>query len=457
METTTLEPEVKEEEKMKKTIQENREDDDRVIPSQLIVPFILITSCFALWGFANDITNPMVEAFSRIFRMGVSSGTWVQVAFYGGYAVMAFPAAFFIKKYTYKAGVLVGLGLYAVGALLFIPASVIGVYYPFLIAYFIMTCGLSFLETSANPFIMSMGSEKTATRRLNFAQAFNPMGSLTGMFAAKTLIQARLDPRDGNARMALSPEEFEAVKASDLDILSSPYIFIGGVIAIMFIIIAVVKMPKNEDTDKKLDLIPTLKRLFGVQRYREGVIAQLAYVGAQIMCWTFVVQYGQRVFMEQGMNAGAAAELAQTHNIFAMGMFLVSRFICTFLLKYIQPGRLLTYLAYGAIAMIAGTILIDGIWGLYCLVGVSAAMSLMFPTIYGISLRGMGEDAKFGAAGLIMAIVGGTFLPKLQATIIDLGTVASFPAVNLSFVIPLLCFVVITIFGVRTTKVHFAS
>lgn len=429
---------------------------NKVVPKEYLIPFILITSCFALWGFANDITNPMVEAFSRIFNMGVGGGTWVQVVFYGGYGAMAFPAAFYIRKYSYKAGILMGLGLYATGALLFIPANSIGMYYPFLIAYFVMTCGLSFLETSANPYILFMGPDSTATRRLNLAQAFNPMGSITGMFVAKTLIQARLDPRGASERALLSPDEFNAIKTHDLDILSSPYIAIGGVIIAVFLIILFAKMPKNEESSHDLNLFGALKNLMRVPRYYEGVVAQLFYVGAQIMCWTFIVQYGQRIFMEQyGMTAGDAAQKAQLHNIFAMGSFLVSRFICTFLLKYIRPGLLLMILSIGAIFLSAGTVFLQDINGLYCLVGISACMSLMFPTIYGIALRGMGEDAKFGAAGLIMSIVGGTFLPKIQAYVIDQGSLFNLPAVNVSFAIPLLCFVIIGIYGYRTFTIHY--
>ncbi|MGE4585711.1 MAG: L-fucose:H+ symporter permease [Mangrovibacterium sp.] len=428
---------------------------EKVIPGKFLLPFVLITSCFALWGFANDITNPMVEAFSRIFNMGVGGGTWVQVVFYGGYGVMAFPAAFFIKRYTYKAGILMGLGLYATGALLFIPASYIGLYYPFLIAYFVMTCGLSFLETSANPFILFMGPDATATRRLNLAQAFNPMGSITGMFVAKTLIQARLDPRSAGERAMLDPETFEAVKMQDLHILSSPYIAIGGVIVAMFLLILFTRMPRNEDSSARLDICNTFKRLLHVRRYTEGVIAQFFYVGAQIMCWTFIVQYGQRIFMEQyGMTAGDAAQKAQFHNIIAMGIFLVSRFVCTFLLKYIPAGKLLMSLAMGGGLLSLGTILLTDINGLYCLVGISACMSLMFPTIYGIALRGMGEDAKFGAAGLIMSIVGGTLLPKLQAWFIDMDSLLGLPAVNFSFIMPLICFLVIGFYGYRTYRVH---
>ncbi len=429
-----------------------KNEKNLVIARNILVPFILITTCFALWGFANDITNPMVKTFSKIFRMSATGGTLVQVAFYGGYFTMAFPAAMFIRKFNYKAGILVGLGLYATGALLFIPANISGVFAPFLIAYFILTCGLSFLETSANPYILSMGSEETATRRLNFAQAFNPMGSLLGMWVAMNFIQARLDPRDTNTRNLLSQEEFEAVKVHDLDILSNPYVIIGLIIIVMFIIIALVKMPKNEDSNHKVHLFLTLKRLLSNKRYREGVIAQFFYVGAQIMCWTFIIHYGTRIFISQGMAEKDAEVLSQQYNIIAMIIFCVSRFVCTFILKYIKPGKLLMFLAVGGMTLTLGVIFIQGVAGLYFLVGVSACMSLMFPTIYGISLKGLGEDAKIGAAGLIMAILGGSILPPLQASIINLDTLFSMPAVNISFFIPLISFIVIIIFGYRTER-----
>jgi FHS family L-fucose permease-like MFS transporter len=392
----------------------------------------------------------MVKAFSKIFLMNPVQGSLVQVAFYGGYFAMAFPAAIFIRRFTYKAGILVGLGLYATGALLFIPASAIGVYGPFLFAYFILTCGLSFLETSANPYILSMGDEETSTRRLNFAQSFNPMGSLAGMFVAKNFIQARLDPRDTAARMDLSPAEFEAVKDHDLGVLANPYIVIGIVILVMLVIIAMVKMPRNADKNHAINFVPTLKRIFSLPRYREGVIAQFFYVGAQIMCWTFIIHYGTRIFMEEGMGELEAEILAQQHNIVAMAIFVTSRFICTFLLKYIKPGKLLMFLAIAGGLLVLGVIFIDGVAGLYCLVAVSTCMSLMFPTIYGIALRGLGEDAKFGAAGLIMAILGGSIMPPLQGMIIKQDMVFSMHAENVSFILPFICFVVISIYGYRT-------
>ncbi|MBR4898098.1 MAG: L-fucose:H+ symporter permease [Prevotella sp.] len=423
-----------------------------------LLPFILVTLCFALWGFANDITNPMVKAFSKIFRMNVTEGALVQVAFYGGYFCMAFPAAIFIRKYSYKAGVLMGLGLYATGALLFFPAKAVGVYGCFLMAYFIMTCGLSFLETSCNPYILSMGDPKTATRRLNLAQCFNPCGSIIGMFVAMNFIQAKLNPMSSDERALLGDAEFEALKDADLSVLISPYLIIGLVIAAMFLLILFTKMPKNADQNHDISVMPTLRRIFALKRYREGVIAQFFYVGAQIMCWTFIIQYGTRIFMGEGMDEQAAEVLSQRFNIAAMVFFICSRFIATFLMRWLQPARLLALFGILGMVFTLGVIMFQNRMGLYCLVCVSGCMSLMFPTIYGIALDGLGDDAKFGAAGLIMAILGGSVLPPLQAMIIDRGTVFDdFPATNASFVLPLLCFLVVTVYGHRTYQCNGSS
>ena len=421
-----------------------------------VLPFILITTCFALWGFANDITNQMVKAFSKIFRMSVTQGSLVQVAFYGGYFCMALPAAMFIRKFSYKAGVLVGLGLYALGALLFLPAKSVGVYGFFLIAYFIMTCGLSFLETSCNPYILSMGSEETSTRRLNFAQCFNPIGSLMGMYVAMNFIQARLHPASTAERALLDDAGFEAMKQADLNVLTGPYWVVGLVIIVMFVLILVARMPKNADQDHDMHIGPVLGRLLHRPRYWEGVIAQFFYVGVQIMCWTFIIQYGTRVFMAEGMDEQSAEVLSQTYNIIAMVLFVSCRFLCTWLMKYLQPSKLLTIFAIGGMIATAGVIFLQNRLGLYCLVAVSGFMSLMFPTIYGIALGGLGDDAKFGAAGLIMAILGGSVLPPLQAWIIDKGTVGFLPAVNASFILPFICFIVVCLYGVRSTKIHLA-
>jgi FHS family L-fucose permease-like MFS transporter len=430
------------------------ESRPRLVARDVLVPFLLVTTLFFAWGFANDVTNPMVKAFSKIFRMSVTDGALVQLAFYGGYFAMAFPAALFIRRFTYKAGILVGLGLYAFGALLFIPCAIHGTYYPFLFAYFILTCGLSFLETSANPYILSMGDPRTATRRLNFAQAFNPMGSLLGMYCAMRFIQAKMNPASTGERALLQPEAFEAMKQSDLFVLIWPYVGVGVFVLLLLLVIRLSRMPRNADTDHSMNLGAVLKRILRLPHYREGVVAQFFYVGAQIMCWTFIIQYGTRIFVEQGMPEQDAEELSQFYNIIAMALHCVSRFICTYLLKFFPPGKMLASLAVGGALMVAGTIGFQNIYGLYCLVGVSVCMCGMFSTIYGIALNGLGDDAKFGSAGLIMAILGGSVLPPLQARIIDLGTVAGMPAVNASFVLPFICFVMILIYGIRTFRIH---
>ena len=422
---------------------------NKVVEKKYLLAFVLVTCCFALWGFANDITNPMVKAFSKIFRMSVTDGALVQLAFYGGYFCMALPAALFVRKYSFKAGLLMGLGLYAIGALMFIPAKATGNYYPFLIAYFVLTCGLSFLETTANPYILSMGSKDTATRRLNLAQAFNPIGSLAGMFVAMKFIQAKLNPLSTEERALLTDDQFEAIKSADLAVLSRPYVIIGAVLVVFFVVILLLvkTQAKTEETnDQKFG--PTVRRLWQNKPYRYGVVAQFFYVGVQIMCWTFIIQYGTRVFMNEGMTEQAAEVLSQRYNIVAMAIFCLSRFICTFLLKYISPSKLLLA---GAV-LVLGVIFIDGRAGMVCLVAVSACMSLMFPTIYGIALTDTGDDAKLGAAGLIMAILGGSVLPPLQARIIDGSGFGSISSVNLSFVLPLVCFVVIVLYGKFITK-----
>ena len=423
----------------------------KVVPSWILLPFVLVTLLFPLWGFANDITNPMVKAFSRILQMNNFQGSLVQFAFYGGYFAMAFPAALFIKRYSYKAGILVGLGLYATGALLFIPGSMMMVFWPFLVAYFILTCGLSFLETSANPYILSMGSEETATRRLNLAQSFNPMGSLLGMFVAQQFILARLNPASAVERAAMPTDQLAALTAQDLAVIRTPYLGIALVLVVVFVAIAVTRMPAYGEEDRSLDVRPTLRRLARNSRYVEGVVAQFFYVGAQIMCWTFIIHYGT-------MELGLSEVQAQGYNMVAMVIFVSSRFICTFLLKYVSPGGLLLRLALGGGGLTLGAIFIPGMVGLYCLVGVSACMSLMFPTIYGIALKGVGEDAKLGAAGLIMAILGGSVMPPLQGAIIDLQTVSlggvSFPAVRASFLLVVICFAVIAHYGWRAAAAN---
>ena len=417
------------------------------------LPFIVVTCCFALWGFANDITNPMVKAFSKIFRMSVTDGALVQVAFYGGYFCMALPAAMFIRRHSFKSGIVTGLALYALGVLLFIPARAMGSFAPFLIAYFILTCGLSFLETTANPYILLMGDPETATRRLTLAQSFNPIGSLAGMFVAMNFIQARLSPLDTAQRATLDDTAFEALKQSDLSVLVQPYALLGVVLVLLLVVLLFVRIPAVRQSSVKdhAPLWPAVKRLWANRPYRDGVVAQFFYVGAQITCWTFIIQYGTRVFMAQGMSEQAAEVLSQRYNIVAMVLFCLMRFVNIYLMKYFKPGRLLAFFAALAMVLLCGVILVGGRTGMCCLVAVSACMSLMFPTIYGIALGGVREDTEVGSAGLIMAILGGSLLPAAQAMIID-SDLRFLPAVNLSFIVPMVCFAVVMFYGLRQRR-----
>ena len=422
-----------------------------VIEKKFLVPFILITSLFAMWGFANDITNPMVAAFKTVMEISNFKASMVQFAFYGGYATMAIPAALIIRRYSYKMGIIVGLSLYAVGALLFFPAAQFEVFGFFLVSLYILTFGLAFLETTANPYILSMGDEETATRRLNLAQSFNPMGSILGMFVASKVILSALDSdkRDAAGNLifdTLNAAEKAVVRTHDLGIIRNPYVILGFVVIAMLIVIALYKMPKRVKADHEINAMQSFKNLIKNIKYREGVIAQMFYVGAQIMCWTFIIQYAD--------NLGIPKAEAQNYNIVAMAIFIASRFISTFLMKYLNSKLMLTIFAIGGMITTTGVILIQGMPGLYLLVATSAFMSLMFPTIYGIALGGLKEDSTLGAAGLVMAIVGGALMPPLQGKLIDQGTIMSMPAVNFSFVLPFICFVVIAIYGYRTLKVH---
>ncbi len=449
-----------------------------ILSKEYILPFILVAALFPLWGFANDITNPLVRAFKDIFLINNAQSSMVQFAFYLGYGIMAIPAAIFIRRFSYKSGILLGLGLYAIGAILFLPASMTAQFNFFLLALCVLTCGLALLETTANPYVLSMGSPETSTQRLNLAQAFNPIGSLGGMFVASNYILSELKVEEFRAAERAAHPEYgqmlpsvvdekltaalanfsqtdavahQAMQAADLVTVRGPYIAIAIVVAILFCLFLVSKLPNTINHDEPLTkkvLKDTFVRLIGNARYREGVIAQAFYVGAQIMCWTFVIHYGMT-------SVGLTAAEAQQYNMVAMAIFLASRFICTFMLGFVRPGQLLLLLACGGMLLTLGTIFIGGMTGLYCLIGTSACMSLMFPTIYGIALKDTGDDASLASAGLVMAIVGGALMPPLQGSIIDDGILFSnIPAIQTSFVLPFICFIVIAIYGYRAHHIH---
>ncbi|MCI6485026.1 MAG: L-fucose:H+ symporter permease [Bacteroidales bacterium] len=425
----------------------------KLVEKKYLATFVIVTTLFALWGFANDITNPMVAAFQTVMELSAAKASMIQFAFYGGYATMAIPAALFIRRYNYKSGILLGLGLYATGAFLFIPAAEYQNFTFFCFSLYILTFGLAFLETTANPFILSLGSKETSTRRLNLAQAFNPVGSLSGMAVASLIVLPALwsDRRNEAGEIifgTLSESEKAGIRLHDLAIIRDPYVALGIVVLIVFLIVALKKMPAIAGTGEQGASAPashSLRRLWHNRHYCEGVLAQMFYVAAQIMVWTFIIQYADRL----GINKATA----QNYNIFAMSLALCGRFVATGLMRRVNPRRLLMIFGIGASLCTLGTILIDGIAGLYCLVAISAFMSLMFPTIYGIALEDVdAQDTALGAAFLVMAIVGGALMPPLQGAVIDLGTILNHPAVNVSFALPLICFLVVTRYGYISLK-----
>jgi FHS family L-fucose permease-like MFS transporter len=429
----------------------------KLIEKKYLVTFILVTSLFALWGFANDITNPMVAAFRTVMELSNFKASMIQFAFYGGYATMAIPAALFIRKYSYKGGILVGLALYAAGAILSMPAASMQSFTFFCLSLYILTFGLAFLETTANPFILSLGDKETSTRRLNMAQAFNPVGSLTGMAVASFLVLPNLlsDERDAMGQLTFAAKSIAQkadIRVHDLAAIRTPYIVIGLVVLAVLIIFAFKKMPEGirqeeAGSEEERSVGQTLRNLWQNHNYRYGVMSQFFYVGAQIMCWTFIIQYAERL--------GISWAKAQAFNIVAMLLNLAGRFLGTYLMKFFSSRLMLTLFAVGASTFTIGAICLDGMAGLYSLVLISLFMSIMFPSIYGIALENVSaEDTSLGAAFLVMAIVGGALMPPLQGLIIDQKEILGWPAVNVSFILPLISFILITVYGYYTFKAN---
>ncbi|WP_405293535.1 L-fucose:H+ symporter permease [Algibacter sp. Ld11] len=428
-----------------------------VVSKELLFPFIIITSLFALWGIANDLTNPMVSAFKKVMpELSNIQASLVQFAFYFGYFFMAFPAALFIRRFSYKSGILLGLTLYAIGAFLFYPAAKYEEYNYFLISLWVITCGLAFLETTANPLILALGDKRTATQRLNLAQAFNPVGSLTGMIIAQVFVlQAlRSDDYSAEAYNTLASTELAAIRENDLSVISIPYLSLGVLVLIIMAVIVFTKIPKTAVEDK-MSLSDSLRKLKANKTYLKGVLAQAACVGSQIMCWTYIFHYVDNLNETTGSNITAT-----NYNVAAMILFLSGRWIGTALMKKVNPPKVLMLFGIGGALASVGAILLPGIIGLISLVAISIFMSIMFPTIYGIALKDMGDEAKIGSAGLVMAIVGGALMPIVQAAILDLGGdgladinfLGYIPEVNLSFILPALSLAFVGYYGYSSIK-----
>jgi len=423
-----------------------------VVPKKVLLPFILVTSLFTLWGFANSVTDPMVQAFKKVLELSNSQAAWVQMAFYGGYFCMALPAAMFMRKYSYKTCILIGLGLYATGALLFYPAALSEKFWFFCLGLYILTFGLAFLETAANPYALALGPKETATQRLNLAQAFNPVGLILGLLVAQQFVLKKLKSDDIADFSSLDEASKILIKTSDLLVIRDPYVILGLVLIGVFILFAIIKMPQSKDENAMPNISNTFLALAKDRDYVLGLLAQILYVGAQIMCWTYIYQYAEGI----GMDSVSAGYFQMV----AFVLFTVGRAVGTYLLRFMNSGKLLMYFALSAMVFVLGTVFINSTTGLYSLVGVSFCMSLMFPTIYGIALGNLTEEqSKVGSAGLVMAIVGGALLPKLQGNIIDVGgngvsdiLILGVSEVNFSFILPFLCFIYIAWYGLRVGK-----
>ena len=423
-----------------------------VVPKKVLIPFILVTSLFTLWGFANAVTDPMVQAFKKVLELSNSQAAWVQMAFYGGYFCMALPAAMFMRKYSYKTCILIGLGLYATGALLFYPAALSEKFWFFCLGLYILTFGLAFLETAANPYALALGPKETATQRLNLAQAFNPVGLILGLLVAQQFVLKKLKSDDIVDFSSLDEASKILIKTSDLLVIRDPYVVLGLLLIGVFVLFAIIKMPQSKDENVMPDISNTFSALAKDRNYVLGLLAQILYVGAQIMCRTYIYQYAEGIGIDS-VSAGY-------YQMVAFVLFTIGRAIGTYLLRFMNSGKLLMYFALFAMVFVLGTIFINSTAGLYSLVGVSFCMSLMFPTIYGIALGNLTEEqSKVGSAGLVMAIVGGALLPKLQGNIIDIGgngvsdiLILGVSEVNFSFILPLLCFFYIAWYGLRISR-----
>ncbi|MCK0525277.1 MULTISPECIES: L-fucose:H+ symporter permease [unclassified Anaerobiospirillum] len=426
--------------------------NDDVVPADKKVIFFMLVSCFVLWGLLNNITDNLVPAFGKIFMMSAVDSSLVQIAFYGAYACLAIPAALIIKKYSFRHGVLIGLGFYIIGALGYIPAAIFQVYDIFLVSIFILAGGLSVLETTCNPYVIALGSEETAIRRINFAQAFNPVGSIMGLFLAKFVILAHLNPATYEERLEMSASELSSIRVGELFWVCVPYV---GLIAIALVIWAFFFRQKSDlkDSGNDINFMGSLSNLMSNKRYVFGVISQFFYVGMQIAVWTWMIKY---IMALTDMVEHEAVDFY----IYAVFMFVGARWVCTWLMKYIHAPRLMAAVAAAGMAVTLGTIYLPSGVSIICLMLISACMSLMFPTIYGIALRGLGDDVKLGAAGLIMAIIGGAVITPIMGSFIDNSTLAFMvpgfsgeeAAVRSSYFTAFVCMAVIFVYALFNSK-----
>lgn len=460
----------------------------RLVPPGVVFPFILLTALFFIWAVPNNMTDTMLAAFKRIMSLTDTQTAWIQVVCYLlGYGCFALPGAIFIKKHTYKSGVLLGLGMCVLGTMLFYPAMLANnissplSFATYLFAIFVLFAGLSVLETSTNAYVYSLGDPVTATRRLNFSQSFNPFGALTGVLVSQIFVLSQLNTMIASDRATLSETELASIQNNELDAVTTAYMILGVIMLILLLLILFTKMPKAHDEDKNLNLKATWRRLKKNKNYVWGVIAQFFYVGSQIAVWSFIIRYAMQtldfdsVIAGLGVNpshdaviaalrgvepiAGGFYSLAETlgidvllprtaeqagatYYILSLLLFVIGRFLCTWLMKYVKPVNILSGL--GLLAIIASllTIYADGFIGLYALMSISGFMSAMFPTIYGLGMRNLGEDTKIAGSGMVMAIAGAAILTQLQGILSD-----QTGGIRYAYWVPAIAFIIITFYS----------
>lgn len=415
-----------------------------------LLPFALVTSLFFIWGLANNMTDTLLAAFSKIMEMTSVQTSFIQMAFYGAYFCFALPTALFIRRFSYRAGIVTGLALFATGGFLFYPAGEAASYPFYLLAIYILAAGCSILETTANPFVLAMGPEATATRRLNLAQSFNPIGSIAGLLISKYFILSSL--ASDASRGEMNAVQLAENRQSELFAVSAPYFVTGGLMLIVMLVFAFYRMPQIQDRAEG-NLRAVVSRLYRNKVYRYGVVAQFFYVGAQICVWSYLIQY---VCAQRGISPGEASQ----YSVISVALFTGARFLFTALMRYIAPARLLLFASTAAALCTFEVITGSGMPAIIALVGISFFMSLMFPTIYGLALEGIGGDSKFGASGLIMSILGGALFPLAQGAIATNFPVFQ-PATGtfgenfaLSYVVPLACFAVVIAYSWFAARVY---
>ncbi len=437
------------------------QDSSGIVPRENLIPFILVTSCFGLWGMVNMMTDTLVPAVQKIFSIDTSQSSLIQVVNYASYALLSFPAAVLIKKTSYKTGVILGLVFLGIGAAAIVPAGSSMTFSPLLLAICVLASGLSMLETSCNPYVIAMGPEETAVRRLNLAQTINPVGCLLGLFVAKVLILGNLHPAEASIRKTWDAATAQQVMTHELFWLAIPYGVMVLVTLFMIVTMMVKKMPEGRDSDQGPPLMQSLKSLLANKRYALGVVAQFFYVAVQVAVWTFIIKYTREAAIftpaSDGKVIPGMSEADAWYSLMAsMLVFTIARMACTALMARFNPASMMATLAFAGILLTFGAIFLPAWAGVISLVLVSSCMSLMFPTIYGIALRDLGPEVKLGAAGLIMAILGGAAGSYSQAFLIDLfEKTLQLPtdlAIRYSFVIPIICFVVVLAYAMSYRK-----